>query len=186
MIESLVDLDGARVADLFAGSGALGIEALSRGAASAVFVDRSAEALRAVRSNLAAVGLEDKAVGIVRDEVLAWLGRSKGTDAAGTDKVPGGAGRFDLVLCDPPYAFRAWGELLGRVDADLAVLESDHPIEVPVGWKVIKNKRYGGTLVTVVRASGTQPSGDSDCGGGVAGHIAGSRTTSETKQRGTP
>ena len=66
---------------------------------------------------------------------------------------------FDLALCDPPYAFEAWEGLLGRLRATLAVLESRRPVEVPVGWEIIRNKRYGGTLVTVVRSLGAHQKG---------------------------
>ncbi len=144
-------LVGVRVADLFAGSGALGIEALSRGAAMAVFVERDGRALAAVRANLAAVGLVGGGNEVVRAEALAWL--------AGP-----GAGRFfDLALCDPPYAFDEWEVLLGRLRADVAVLESDREISVPPPWHVLRRKRYGSTLVTVAARS---PSAD---GAGLAG-----------------
>ena len=66
---------------------------------------------------------------------------------------------FDLALCDPPYDFAAWDRLLAHLHATLAVLESRRPVEVPVGWEVIRNKRYGGTLVTVVRSLGAHQKG---------------------------
>ncbi|HUI03489.1 MAG TPA: 16S rRNA (guanine(966)-N(2))-methyltransferase RsmD [Acidimicrobiales bacterium] len=138
ILGSLVDLEGAAVADLFAGSGALGIEALSRGAASCTFVDDAPAALAVVRENLAALGLAGRSV-VVRRDVLAFLE---------------GEHRFDLSLCDPPYEFTAWEVLLGRLSAPLAVLESRRPVTAPAGWEVIRHKRYGGTLVTVVRSPG--------------------------------
>jgi 16S rRNA G966 N2-methylase RsmD len=55
-------------------------------------------------------------------------------------------------LCDPPYAFDDWGALLGQLRADVVVMESDRPVDVPESWEIIRNKRYGGTLVTVVRS----------------------------------
>ena len=137
VLGSLVDLEGAAVVDLFAGSGAMGIEALSRGAASVVFVDSSAAAVRAVRANVTGTGLDPGATRVVRADVLDWLRRPQ---------------RFDLALCDPPYSFDAWEDLLGRLHAEVAVLESDRPVEVPARWETIRNKRYGGTLVTVVRS----------------------------------
>jgi 16S rRNA (guanine966-N2)-methyltransferase len=137
VLGSLVAVEGSDVADLFAGSGALGIEALSRGAASVVFVDSSLAAVRAVRANVTGTGLDGGNSHVVRADVVDWLLRPH---------------RFDLALCDPPYAFDRWEDLLGRLRAEVAVLESDRPVMVPGAWEVIRNKRYGGTLVTVVRS----------------------------------
>lgn len=88
------DLAEAVVLDLFAGSGAGGIEALSRGAARAVFVDRDTGAARAIGENLRRTHLEDRGR-VVRREVGAWLSDPAGAAAAGP---------FDIVLVDPPYA----------------------------------------------------------------------------------
>jgi 16S rRNA (guanine966-N2)-methyltransferase len=120
----------------------MGIEALSRGAASVVFVDSSAAAVRAVRANVTGTGLDPGATRVVRADVLDWLRRPQ---------------RFDLALCDPPYSFDAWGDLLGRLHSEVAVLESDRPVEVPATWEIVRNKRYGGTLVTVVRSLPSPP-----------------------------
>jgi 16S rRNA (guanine966-N2)-methyltransferase len=138
---SLGGVDGMQVADLFAGSGALGIEALSRGAASVTFVDRDPVCLAAVQDNLASVGLSD-AVGngdatLVRADADSWVATT--------------AARYDLVLCDPPYDYAGWDTLVGRLPCDLAVLESGAEIAPPPGWGVVKFKRYGGTIVTVAR-----------------------------------
>ncbi len=92
-------IEGARVLDLFAGTGRLGIEALSRGAESCVFVDRSPEAVRIVTENLRATGLEAGARALKGDS-LAYLQGARG---------------FDLILMDPPYA----GDLLEKA-LDLA------------------------------------------------------------------
>jgi 16S rRNA (guanine966-N2)-methyltransferase len=138
---SLGGVDGLQVADLFAGSGAMGIEALSRGASSVTFVDHSPEALATVRGNLASLGLGhaelDGDATVIRAEVDSW--------AATT------AARYDLILCDPPYDYTGWEALVARLPADLAVLESGTEITVPSGWGVIKTKRYGSTIVTVAR-----------------------------------
>jgi 16S rRNA (guanine966-N2)-methyltransferase len=158
VLAALIDLDGARVADLFAGSGAMGIEALSRGASTVAFVDNSSAAVRAVTANVTGVGLDLDATQVVRADVLGWLRRPH---------------RFDLALCDPPSAFDDWPALLGLLRADLAVVESDRPVDVPDTWEIIRNKRYGGTLVTVVRSRQPHP-------------IAESPPTAESHQRGTP
>jgi 16S rRNA (guanine(966)-N(2))-methyltransferase RsmD len=132
---------GWRVVDLFCGSGALGIEALSRGAAAVTFVDHDATALEAVRQNLGAVGLGDEPVSVVRALLPAWLGSAT-------------AGEFDLALCDPPYDFDDWPALLGALRARTVVAESPAPLAVPAGWVVVRERRYGGTLITVAEHSG--------------------------------
>src|SRR5580700_1736844 len=114
-------VEGLRVIDLFCGSGALGVEALSRGAASVTFVDSDTSALAAVRENLTAVGLADADATLVRAQLPGWLrlgartgARTRiGAPAASTSTAaaPGPAGpagarpAFDLALCDPPYDF---------------------------------------------------------------------------------
>ncbi|TDV39813.1 16S rRNA (guanine(966)-N(2))-methyltransferase RsmD [Actinophytocola oryzae] len=92
-VQSAVDLDGARVLDLYAGTGALGLEALSRGAESTLFVESASGALSVLRKNVAAVGLPG--------EVRA--GKVAGVLAAGTPTP------FDLVLADPPYVVEDLG-----------------------------------------------------------------------------
>jgi 16S rRNA (guanine966-N2)-methyltransferase len=127
-------LDGAVAVDLFAGSGALGIEALSRGAAHVTFVDDDRAALRAVRRNLETCRVEDRAT-VVAGSAERWL--------AG---LASGA-RFDLAFCDPPYAYAGWPDLLGALPAALVVAESDGPVELPEGWALERESRYGGTWV---------------------------------------
>jgi 16S rRNA (guanine966-N2)-methyltransferase len=145
--ESIFDILGSQggvddlsVVDLFCGSGALGLEALSRGAASATFVDQDPGALDAVRTNLESVGLADTVVTVVRAALPAWLS---------------GAPAFDLALCDPPYSFSDWPALLGALRADRAVMESGTEIALPEGWVVTRERRYGGTLVTVAQRTGS-------------------------------
>ena len=138
ILGSLGGVEGLEVVDLFCGSGALGVEALSRGAASVTFVDDDAAALGAVRANLTAVGLADARVTVVKATLPGWLQ---------------GRRRYDLALCDPPYAFDGWAALLSGLDADVAVLESAQELAVPEPWVVARSRRYGGTLVTVARPS---------------------------------
>ncbi len=134
-------VEGLRVVDLFCGSGALGVEALSRGAAAATFVDLDPEALAAVRQNLDAVGLAGEPATLVRASLPAWL-------------EGGAAGSFDLAFCDPPYDYVDWPGLLGALRAGVVVMESSSAIPLPGGWVVTRERRYGGTLVTVAHRNG--------------------------------
>jgi 16S rRNA (guanine966-N2)-methyltransferase len=135
----LGDVSGARVLDLYAGSGALGIEALSRGAGSAVFVERDARAVSAIERNLASLGLEQR---VVRQDAARFLARAQGT--------------FDLVFCDPPYdsASRLAGPLAERLPALTAadariVTESDKrsPLELPL--PLLTERTYGDTRIAI-------------------------------------
>jgi 16S rRNA (guanine966-N2)-methyltransferase len=146
----VVDL---RVVDLFCGSGALGVEALSRGAESATFVDLDPDALQAVQQNVDAVGLADADVTLVRAALPGWL-RGPGPTAART---------FDLALCDPPYDYAEWPALLDALDAETVVMESSSPIALPDTWVVARERRYGGTLITVAHQRG-------DAAAPAAGH----------------
>jgi 16S rRNA (guanine966-N2)-methyltransferase len=134
-------LAGASVADLFAGSGALGIEALSRGAARATFVEQDRHAAQVITRNLSALGLADRA----RVEVVP-VERWQPADV-------------DLVLADPPYGWDGWDELLARLHARdvLVVAEAERPVEAD-GWEVVARKRHGGTVVTQLQPRGaTRP-----------------------------
>jgi 16S rRNA (guanine966-N2)-methyltransferase len=138
---------GVRVLDLYAGSGALGIEALSRGASHATFVDSDLGAVRTVRQNLARLKIEHAAV--VRAGVPAFL-------RAAAQRGE----RWDLVLCDPPYRLahrlaRELDELLtpvlvaeGRIVCESSV-RSPLKLDLPL----VTERRYGDTLITVHRCS---------------------------------
>ena len=139
----LGDIEGLRVLDLFAGSGALGIEALSRGAAAAVFVDSSGRAVATIRRNLQALSLEAP---VHRRDALAFLA----ADA--------GAAPFDLAFLDPPYdsADRLAAPLAERLPARLTgdariVTESDkrHPLSLP--FPLVRERVYGDTRIAVYR-----------------------------------
>jgi 16S rRNA (guanine966-N2)-methyltransferase len=137
----LGSIEGARVLDLFAGSGALGIEALSRGAANAVFVDSDARAIAAIRRNLDGVGAEGD---VHRRDAFVWL-----RDADG---------QFDLVFADPPYssASRTAGrlsELLPPLltDASLTVTESDKRDPLLLSLPLVDERTYGDTRIAIHR-----------------------------------
>lgn len=132
---SLGGVEGVRVLDLFAGTGAMGIEALSRGAAEVVFVERSPGAVAALGQNLEIAGVTDRAR-VVTTDVLRYL--------------EGCPDHFDLAIVDPPYRFDAWADLLPRVPADVVVVESGVRVEPPAGWETHRSKRYGGTFVSIV------------------------------------
>jgi len=132
-LESMDAVREASVLDLFCGSGALGIEALSRGAVSATFVDDDPAAIAAVRANLASTGLSGGEA--VRADAVRWLDG----DAA-----------FDLALVDPPYSFNGWEAVFSRRRAKVVVAESDRDLEIPSPWRIARHKRYGGTVVHLV------------------------------------
>lgn len=152
------DLPGANVLDLFAGSGAGGIEALSRGAAEATFVEHDAGAARVIAENLSGARVADHGR-VVRGDVLTYL---RGQAAAD--------GPFDLVLVDPPYAEG------GLMDAALAALgASDRPLLAQGAWVVAKHfwkapppsvvgllasvrtRRFGETTLTFYRPAAETP-----------------------------
>ena len=147
-LNSLGLIEGARVVDLFAGSGALGIEALSRGAAQCTFCDTSAAALDCVRSNLRHTGLADSAT-VHRSDAHNHL-------------VGPTAGPYDLAIADPPYGEEHFAELLAAVDAPVVVLESAREPEVPPGWTLVRQRRYGTTVVTIVSRIEAPQSNDED------------------------
>lgn len=145
----LIELDGAMVVDLFAGTGALGIEALSRGAAHATFVDHDRHARRAIAANLAATQLAHLAT-VRGGEALALLAGLDSTPACRIESTSNRADgmAFDLAFCDPPYRFDRWSELLAALRAGLGVLESDRDLDLPPPWRLVRSKRYGSTVIS--------------------------------------
>jgi 16S rRNA (guanine966-N2)-methyltransferase len=149
--ETLFDILGAsiveaRVVDLYAGSGAIGIEALSRGAAHATFVEQSNSAVLAIRRNLEATRLDDRAT-IVAGEVLAFLTR-------GEDR------EWDLAVLDPPYQERAILAPLERLAARMELggtVVVKHfwrtPVPEPAGLTTLRVRRFGETSLTFLRNS---------------------------------
>ena len=151
------DLRGATVLDLFAGSGAGGIEALSRGAARAVFVERDRTAVRVITENLARARVAERGA-VVRSDALAYLAERGATD-----------GPFDLVLLDPPYAAADLLEsALARLAAPTAtgsgsgILQPDAWVVAKHFWRTplpqavgllasVRTRRFGETALTFYR-----------------------------------
>lgn len=140
------EIEGREALDLFAGSGALGIEALSRGAKSAVFVDQNPAAVGVIRENLAKTRLGERAE-IVRSEALLYLETSRK--------------RFDLIFLDPPYAEKLLENALKRI-SEIDILKSggiiicERPAEKPgcgelPGLRLAADRRYGKSAVTLYR-----------------------------------
>ena len=139
-------LEGLRVLDLYAGSGALGIEALSRGAAEAVFVDSDRRSTEAVRQNLEAVGIE---ASVRRQDALAFLRSGRRRDGR----------RFHLIFVDPPYssADRLAGPLSQALPAVATpeariVTESDKRRPLRLTLPLADERTYGDTRIAVHRA----------------------------------
>jgi 16S rRNA (guanine966-N2)-methyltransferase len=138
----LGDVSGDRVLDLYAGSGALAIEALSRGAASATLVDSGRAAIGAIRANLERLGLTAEVVGA---DALVYCERARTA-----------ARHYDLVLLDPPY--RHGGSLGERLTTALGPLlapqarviaESDRRAPLGLGLPLLDERRYGDTLIQI-------------------------------------
>jgi 16S rRNA (guanine(966)-N(2))-methyltransferase RsmD len=149
----LGDLTGQRVLDLYAGSGALGFEALSRGASHATFVDRTRTALDVIRQNAEALGAEEQ-VSLFREDAKVCLKRLRGGPP------------FELVLLDPPYALRDLESVLSLLSGSgvlapggLVVVESDrrHAPGSVEGLAAIDERRYGDTLITRYVPAGLAP-----------------------------
>jgi len=138
-LHSMGVVEGAVVADLFAGSGALGIEALSRGAEHCTFVERDRSALHALRTNIDTLGLAPRST-VHATDVMAWVPAMR---------------NIDIAFIDPPYAFDGWAELLGLLaDVGLVVAEADDPVAAPPGWVQQRSRRYGRTWVTLLERDG--------------------------------
>jgi 16S rRNA (guanine966-N2)-methyltransferase len=138
----LGDVSGARVLDLFAGSGALAIEALSRGAGEATLVDSASAPIQAIRRNLDALGIEAETV---RQPALRWLQAARSH-----------ARQYDLVFLDPPYrqASTLGRELTSALTPILAgdarvVAESDRRSPLGLELELLDERRYGDTLIQI-------------------------------------
>ena len=139
----------ARVLDLFAGTGALGLEALSRGAAEALFIDDGRVAQRLLRENIAKLGAGDRARVISRNATR--LGQSQGAP-------------FSLVFCDPPYGQGLGEKALSAALAGgwiapgaLVVWEESADLSPPAGLAPLDRRRYGDTQIHILEATEEVP-----------------------------
>ena len=139
-------IDGVHVLDLFAGSGAIGIEALSRGAAGVTFVDREPRGLAILRQNLEVLDLKSRAQ-VVRGDVVRWL-----------ESSPDQLKQAVFVFMDPPYEDPVLDRALKAIDRGSAsatvVVEHSRRQELPAlnRMHVDRQRRYGDTMVSVLRA----------------------------------
>jgi 16S rRNA (guanine966-N2)-methyltransferase len=139
------EVPDAKVLDLFAGTGAMGLEALSRGAAECVFVDQSDEAVRLIRENAALCGAQDK-VRIIREAIPSAIRR-----LASKNEL------FDLIFMDPPYGQGHIEKSLGVLETvagpdALVIAESHVKDETPTRltvWSKDRERRYGDTLISI-------------------------------------
>ena len=140
------DVEGAAVLDLFAGSGALGIEALSRGASSAIFADSSGESLKICTKNLEKIGEKSECVkGDFIDVITRLSGREK---------------KFDLIFMDPPYKFNYPEEALKEIKktgilkkGGKIVIERSRegkPTPTPDGYRIVDSREYGAAVIEIV------------------------------------
>ena len=136
-LTSIGVVEGALVADLYAGSGALGIEALSRGAEHCTFVETDRHALSAIHDNIATFGLTGR-TRVMSGDVLAMVPRID----------------CDVAFADPPYDFTDWSRLLDRLRAGLLVAEAALEVDAQPPWERRRVKRYGRTWVTFLERDG--------------------------------
>ena len=147
------DIEGRRVLDLFAGSGQLSLEALSRGAASAVLVDSSRDAVRIIKSNAQKTKLVERCE-IYNCEYAEYIRKNRGS-------------KFDIVFLDPPYAKRLCGGVVEALleadmlkDSSIVVCESEEEdiflgkSELAERFEIIKKARYGRAYLTIIKPLG--------------------------------
>jgi 16S rRNA (guanine966-N2)-methyltransferase len=147
LFSMLGDVEGAIVLDLFAGSGALGIEALSRGAQKAVFIEREQHAAAVIQGNLESLEIDPSVAEVRRLDALAALRSARGRKET-----------YDLLFIDPPYArAHELGEELSAVLPELLgpgariVVESDRRAPLELDVEVERQRRYGDTSITIHR-----------------------------------
>ena len=136
MLFSMGMPEGCRVADLFSGSGALGVEALSRGATDVTFVDNNSNACKVIKANLDSLDLHAE---VIQGDAVKRLELVE----------------VALVFADPPYVFDDWPNLLAAAGNACVVAESDAEIGPFEGWEVIRSRSYGKAVVTILRPDNT-------------------------------
>lgn len=145
------DIEGRRILDLFAGTGQLGIECLSRGAASAVFVDRRADAVKLIKENLKVTELQDRA-SVVAGDSMEYLKSLRE--------------KFDIILLDPPYAAGLLETAIAHIArfdilAPHGIIVAEHPVEkvlpaLEPPYRVHRAYRYGKIGLTIYHRSGNE------------------------------
>ncbi|MBC95628.1 16S rRNA (guanine(966)-N(2))-methyltransferase RsmD [bacterium] len=126
-------INGRTFIDLFSGTGSLGIEALSRGAKSVVFVDNHAEAIDCIMLNVEKLNYGPSSK-IQKADAINFLRKED---------------YFDVALLDPPYKYEHWGKLLKRINAKSIVIESSEPVTLESDWQIIKSQKYGQTNLLI-------------------------------------
>lgn len=151
ILDNLIDWEGLHIGDLFAGSGALGIEALSRGAATANFVENDRQSLAILRRNIDELALHDKAH-INATSVRSFLAYT--------------VRRFDLIFADPPYAYQEYDALFGMIatkqllsSRGMLIVEHHTKTILPATepWERTDTRSYGTTMMTFCRFTVPQP-----------------------------
>jgi len=149
------EIEGRRVFDVFAGTGQLALEALSRGAATALLCDNNADAIEVIKRNAKRTNLYD------RCRIIC-------ADAASLIRSLGGREQFDIIFVDPPYAAKSTGSVISSLrqhslcaPGSVVIAESDlrEPVEIE-GFKIRRHKRYGRVFITVYDFIGGQEAGE--------------------------
>ncbi|HJM99887.1 MAG TPA: 16S rRNA (guanine(966)-N(2))-methyltransferase RsmD [Acidimicrobiales bacterium] len=128
-------VEDLRYLDLFAGTGSLGLEALSRGANSVVFVDNNELSINTITHNLQMLEFDSKAEVRHQDAVM-YLKEKRD---------------FDVAILDPPYEFGLWNQLLSQIKSKVVVIETSQIIALDASWSVIKEQNYGQSKVLIAK-----------------------------------
>jgi 16S rRNA (guanine(966)-N(2))-methyltransferase RsmD len=149
ILGNYIDFDNIKIADICAGSGAFGIEAISRGAAHCHFVDKSRKSLEYISSAISGLGLEKTEYELHLSDALSFLKKF-------ASNLPGK--KFDLIFTDPPYKDNYLNEMFGIISADGLIAEDgifvcEHEVKkgilAPMGWKLLRSKTFGGTVIDI-------------------------------------